>query len=177
MSRCTLRRSDERIFLAGNEFFGNSGLHSSRRARGAYDLHHPGILQQREQVTERPPEQATKVSSCFCTTRRWYITRRKVIQQSRTYRRTSYTIIFPRQQFVHYFFNCRNLSSSNSYLDFWTWGLFAVNFRRGTLARFHLCCFVYWNYWAEEVSCWIRRVNKTQPPCPTSKFFINSSEK
>ena len=92
MSRCTLRRSDERIFLAGNEFFGNSGLHSSRRARGAYDLHHPGILKQREQVTERP-EQATKVSSCFCTTRQWYITRRKVIQQK------EHTDVLPTQIF------------------------------------------------------------------------------
>ena len=81
MSRCTVRRSDERIFPAGNEFFGNSGLHSTRRARGADHLHHPGLFfKQREQVTER---QATKVSSCFCTTRRWYITRRKVIQQTK----------------------------------------------------------------------------------------------
>ena len=81
MSRCTVRRSDERIFPAGNEFFGNSSLHSTRRARGADHLHHPGLFfKQREQVTER---QATKVSSCFCTTRRWYITRRKVIQQTK----------------------------------------------------------------------------------------------
>ena len=60
MPRCTFRRSNERIFLAGNKFFGYSSLqqwqlgffflisHASRCACRAYNLHHPGRPLQRE---------------------------------------------------------------------------------------------------------------------------------